>query len=282
MGLNGVVSGKRFSRGVVSVALSMALASACSGGSTEPLVVDPTVPGVGDLPGERTLEIDRLVTHESTVPTQVAAVRPADLDLPAIGQEVSGNRLIVIGDSILASTAPRFGGSLCDVLVEAGWTVEIDAEPGRFLAFADRVLDRRLDTGDGFDWSAAVMFFGSNFDGDLEGFAELLDELLGRLDPRPVLLLTVTEFRDDRAAVNDVIRARAGDRVRIIDWATITAAEPGLLARDGLHLSAAGQNRLVTELALALGTTATLSSEGAGTCLPTMFTDDVLPTTVPD
>jgi hypothetical protein len=282
MGLNGAVSGGRFFRGGVAVVMSVALASACSRGSTEPPVVDPTVPGVGELPGERTLEIDRLVIPESSVPVSAPAVRPADLDLPTIGQEVSGNRLIVIGDSIIASTAPRFGGSLCDVLVGAGWTVEIDAEPGRFLSFADRVLDRRLVTGDGFDWSAAVMFFGSNFDGDLDGFAELLDELIGRLGPRPVLLLTVTEFREDRASVNEVIRARAGDRVRIIDWAKITAAEPGLLASDGLHLSAAGQNRLVTELALALGTTATLSSEGAGTCLPTVFTDDVLPTTVPD
>jgi hypothetical protein len=280
MGLDGRVRLCWGHRYVITVVVLFV--TGCSGTVNEVDVVVDTVPGVGVLPGERTVPIDRLVVDEVAPTVTTPAVRPSDLDLPAIGQEVDGDRLIVIGDSILASTAPRFGGTLCDALTDAGWTVEIDAEPGRFLAFADRVLDQRLNPGDGTDWSAAVMFFGSNFDGSVDGFESLLDELLARLDPRPVLLLTVTEFQENRFDLNEIIRARAGDRVRIIDWARITAAEPGLLANDGLHLSRAGQNRLVTELALALGVAPTLSSVGVGTCLPTLFTDDVMPTTVPD
>lgn len=280
MGLDGRVVLRRGHRCVITT--MVLLATGCSGAVNEVVVVVDTVPGVGVLPGERSVPIDRLVVDEVAPTVTTPAVRPSDLDLPTIGQEVAGDRLIVIGDSILASTAPRFGGTLCDALTEAGWTVEIDAEPGRFLAFADRVLDQRLNPGDGTDWSAAVMFFGSNFDGGFDGFERLLDDLLTRLKPRPVLLLTVTEFQENRSDLNEIIRARAGDGVRIIDWARITAAEPGLLANDGLHLSRAGQNRMVTELALALGVAPTLSSVGVGTCLPTLFTDDVLSTTVPD
>ncbi len=264
------------------MAPALVVIAGCSGGAAEPMDVSDTVPGVGVLPGERTVAIDRLVVVDDQMSEPIPAVRPSDLDLPTVGQDVSGDRVIVIGDSILASTSPRFGGSLCSVLTEAGWSVEIDAEPGRFLEFADRVLLQRLEPGDGSTWDAAVMFFGSNFSGDLAGFEELLIDLIDRLDPRPVILLTVTEFQDNRAKVNAVIRSRADDRVRIIDWAVITENEPGLLAGDGLHLSVAGQNRLVTELALALGTSPTLSGGGEGDCLPTLFTNDVIPTTVPD
>lgn len=254
----------------------------CAASDTAPVPVDDTVPGVGSLPGERTVEIDRMIDTSTTLPSVSVAVRPGDLDLPTVGEEVLGNRVIVIGDSILASTAPRFGGTLCEVLVEAGWSVEIDAEPGRFIAFADKVLDQRLAPSSGVDWDTAVLFFGSNFSGDLSSFEAALDELLERLERRPVILLTVTEFQDNRQLVNEVIRSRGDSQVRIIDWALITEAEPGLLAGDGLHLSAAGKNRIVTELALALGTSPTLSTDGEGQCLPTSFTNDVLPTTVPD
>jgi hypothetical protein len=271
------------SRAFLAVAVSSAVA--CGGGSEGAPATEPTIPGVGVLPATVSADLDRPNSPSvATAPLPVSsasdgAVRPADLDLPAVGDIVAGNRVIVIGDSILASTAPRFGGSMCDRLTSAGWTVEIDAEPGRFLRFADRVLDRRLEPADGSMWDAAVLFFGSNFDGDREGFADLLDELLDRLSPRPVVLLTVTEFRSDRVAVNEIIRSAtvsSADRF-LIDWARITAAEPRLLSGDGLHLSESGRNRIVTEVALALGAAPTLTVAGEGECLPTEFTEDELP-----
>ena len=211
-----------------------------------------------------------------------AAGRPADLGLPRIGQLAQGKRVIVIGDSILASTSPRFGGSLCDRLVEAGWDVEIDAEPGRFITFADKVLDARFHPDAGLDWDAVVMFFGSNYSGSRTEFESSLRALLERVQPRPVVLLTVTEFQTSRVAVNDTIRDVAGesDAIHVIDWARITEAEPGLLAYDGLHLSQAGKNRITTEIVLAFGTSPTFLSESSGQCLETLFTDDELP--VPD
>lgn len=270
-------------------------ASACGSGATEVPVAAETVAGVGRLPGSATPDRERPNSPwvagvsdpgspDGVTPEGEGALRPADLDLPTIGELVTGNRVIVIGDSILASTAPRFGGTMCERLSSAGWTVEIDAEPGRFLRFADQVLDRRLDPGDGTEWDAAVLFFGSNFDGDRSGFSTLLDELLERLAPRPVVLLTVTEFRSDRSAVNAIIRdaVAAGPDRFLIDWALITAAEPRLLSGDGLHLSESGRNRIVTEVALALGVAPTLTVDGEGECLPSEFTDDELPEPVTD
>lgn len=281
-------------RVVLGVAVSI-VAVACGSGASDAPIEDETVAGVGRLPGPVATERERpnsANTAGSAVDGRIeegaisgdGALRPADLDLPTIGELVAGNRTIVIGDSILASTAPRFGGEMCDRLTDAGWTVEIDAEPGRFLRFADRVLDRRLDPGDGTEWDAAVLFFGSNFDGDRGGFAALLDELLDRLAPRPVVLLTVTEFRSDRTAVNEIIRdaVAAGPDRFLIDWARITAAEPRLLAGDGLHLSESGRSRIVTEVALALGVAPTLTVDGTGECLPSQFTDDELPAPITD
>lgn len=269
----------------MAVMLSVLVAGCGASNATANVVVpSSTIAGVGVLPGPLSDASQRSSPQpvEASIAEDDAAVRPADLGLPSIGQLAQGKRVIVIGDSILASTSPRFGGSLCDRLVEAGWDVEIDAEPGRFITFADKVLDARFHPDAGLDWDAVVMFFGSNYSGSRTEFESSLRALLERVQPRPVVLLTVTEFQTSRVAVNDTIRDVAGesDAIHVIDWARITEAEPGLLAYDGLHLSQAGKNRITTEIVLALGTSPTFLSESSGQCLETLFTDDELP--VPD
>ena len=251
-------------------------AAGCSNSEVVTEITSSTIAGVGELPGS----VQRVDTSSSDAdsPTSEAAtaVRPSDRGLPSLGELVVGNRAIIIGDSIFASTAPRFSGSMCERLNEAGWDVEIDAEPGRFIAFADDVLDARFAPESGLDWDLAVMFFGSNFNGSPTNFRSTLESLLERLSPRPVLLLTVTEFQQSRVEVNAIIRevAEEASNVQVLDWARITAAEPGLLNSDGLHLSNAGKNRLTTEVALALGTSPSLVTNGEGECLPTIFTED--------
>ncbi|MEL0041404.1 MAG: SGNH/GDSL hydrolase family protein [Ilumatobacter sp.] len=165
------------------------------------------------------------------------------------------------------------------VLTEAGWDVEVDAEPGRFVDFGLRVLNRRLPPSDGADWDAAVVFFGSNFRGDYLNYEDQLREIISRLAPRPVLVLTVSEFAETRAVVNDIIRSVAdGDPdVYLLDWADMTDAEPRLVGADGIHLTGAGRTRIVAEVALVLGEA---PGRLEGECLPTTFTDDVLPTIV--
>ena len=68
----------------------------------------------------------------------------------------------MIGDSITASAAKRYGGEFCDALVPLGWQVEVDAEPSRFVDFGNDVLDKRLSA----KWDAAYVFLGTNYLGD--------------------------------------------------------------------------------------------------------------------
>jgi len=255
--------------------LALVALSACASNVD---AVPATVAGVGEIPGViGTVVVPVEATASTTsLPAGPVPVRPADLGEPTVAQVAAGNRVMLIGDSITAATAPRFGGSMCDQLTDVGWYVEINAEPGRFVSFADVVLDRRLNPGGDSDWDAAVIFLGSNHDGDLARFTSRYVDALDRLAPRPVVVLTVTEIAANRSDLNDVIRAEAAarDNVQLIDWAVITAAESGLLARDGLHLSSAGGNRLVTEVALALGPAMVQVVDAE--CAPTLFTDDVV------
>lgn len=189
---------------------------------------------------------------------------------------VDGNRVIMIGDSVLASTAARFGGEMCDTVVEQGWDVEIDAETGRFVDFGEDVLDDRL--GAGFD--AAVIVLGNNYNGDRDAYEKSLRDILARLEPRPVVLVTVSLFRPDRSQVNDAIYdiARDFDTVRVLDWAGETAADDALTSGDGVHLTDLGRARLAAMVADELGDA---PGRGEGECLDTSFTDDSAGSTEP-
>jgi hypothetical protein len=260
--------------GVKSVRNAVVALVALSACASSVDAVPATVAGVGEIPGViGTVAVPVEATASTTsLPAGPVPVRPADLGEPTVAEVAAGNRVMLIGDSITAATAPRFGGSMCDKLTDVGWYVEINAEPGRFVSFADVVLDRRHDPGGDTAWDAAVIFLGSN----LARFTSRYVDALDRLAPRPVVVLTVTEIAANRSDLNEVIRAEvaARDNVQLIDWAVITAAEPGLLARDGLHLSSAGGNRLVTEVALALGPAMVQVVDAE--CAQTLFTDDVV------
>lgn len=185
-----------------------------------------------------------------------------------VGSIVSGNRLIVIGDSITASTASRYGGEMCETLVPLGWQVEVDAETGQSVTFGNEVLDVRGAA----EWDAAVVFLGSNYMRDREQYLAELSEIVERLAPAPVVLLTVTEFQESRHEVNTAILevAREHDNVIVIDWAAITRDDPTLLGADGLHPTQDGRAALAAAVALALGD----GPGGDGACLPTLFEDD--------
>ena len=217
------------------------------------------------------------------MPDGVGAARRAWLDFAAgAGSQtfaggapardlVEGNRVIAIGDSLMASTARRYGGELCKAVVPDGWDVEVDAETGRFIDFGERVLDRRLDD----DFDAAVVMLGNNYGANPDVFRDGLEQIVDDLAPRPTILYTVTMFEPNRADVNDIIYdiAMAHDNVRVIDWAGETAKDPALLGGDGLHLSDAGRARFAALLADELGR-APGGSGTEGECLSSQFTDD--------
>ena len=145
---------------------------------------------------------------------------------------------------------------MCDGLNPLGWSVEVDAEPGRFVEFGNEVLESRLpdDEGDDDDFDAAVVHLGSNYNLDQDNYLEELNEILYRIAPRPTLLMTVTEYRPAWSEVNETIRelARLYDNVTVVDWEKI-ARTPGVLSRDGLHPGDQGEDVLIELLAVALG-----------------------------
>ena len=185
-----------------------------------------------------------------------------------IGALVTGNRVIMIGDSVMAGTAKRYGGEMCAALVPLGWAVEVDAETARFIDFGNEVLKERLPYG----WDAAVILLGNNYGGDPEVYRTHLERLVEKLAPRPTVLMTVSEYRAEQLEVNTVIFevAAAHPNVVVVDWAAITAAHSDYLRDDGLHLKDPGRAALAQSVADVMGPAPT----PPGKCLGTNFFDD--------
>jgi hypothetical protein len=230
-----------------------------------PVTPVPTVAGVGPVP-----------VAPTAVREPIVVVRPpvnADgTEAQLIGEIVEGNRILMIGDSILASTSSRYGDHMCEAVLPLGWQVAVEAEPSRFIDFGNRVLDKMLldDATPEQDWNAAVVFLGSNYGGDQLRYEAELVRILDRLAPRPTLLLTVTEYRPDYVEVNEVVDrlGAARDNVTVIDWKTISET-PGVLSSDRLHPTDAGRRVLAESVAAALGPV-----DGVGECLRSTFRDD--------
>jgi hypothetical protein len=242
--------------------------------------------GVGDESADTTIPAGPVSTLAGvgSIPDTVAPNRQAIVMLPTpvnddgsaaaqLGETTSGNRVLLIGDSILASTSSRYGGQMCDALEPLGWQVAVEAEPSRFIDFGNRVLDKVLDENAApeDDWHAAVVFLGSNYGGDEIAYEAELREILDRLAPRPTLLFTVTEYRTAWSEVNDVVRRLGSeyDNVTLIDWEAISGL-PGVLSSDRLHPTDTGRGVLAEAVANALGPAAL----GEGACLRSQFRDD--------
>jgi hypothetical protein len=273
----------RFGR-VAGLALGAGLLAAACGGTAQTAAPQTTRPSGSGVPVTVALSgLPEALTTESPPPpptvappassapastTTTAVSMPlepgsASLDRGAAGRLVADNRLLVIGDSIVASTAPRFGGIMCTVLNDFGWSVEIDAETGAFVEFGSELLDSRDEAGaDNFD--AAVVMLGNNFRGDYDAFTVAFDQLLDRLEPRPTVIFTLAERDPEHIRINTFLRWRSyfHPNVYVVDWARYTAAEPEVLLQgDGLHLTDEGRNRLVLFTADALGQVADPAGE---------------------
>ncbi len=184
------------------------------------------------------------------------------------GARVRGNKVILIGDSVMASTASRYGGEMCKALVPLGWQAEVDAESGQFVPWGQDVLDARLAA----KWDAAVILLGNNYLGEQDKYRFEIERMINRLSPSIVVLLRVTEFIPNRRQVNAVIDelAKTHSNVITLDWAAVTGADGSLTGPDGLHLTNQGRARLAAEVAKTLGAAPT----SPGECLKSKFTDD--------
>ena len=232
------------------------LLASCGGASA---AGDSVLPGIGRIPGAGgaggSLTVDG-----------------ADLAVPGIqgetiGARSTGNRVIVLGDSILAGTAARYGNLMCNALRALGWRSVVEAESGQPAAFGREVLRERIYEG----WDAAVVLLGTNPSASIDRYRQDMERIVVSLAPRPTLLLTTTLFRPSQQAVNDVIRELdvANDHVTVLDWGT-ASAQPGVLNNDGVHPTALGREFLVRSVANALGQ----APAGTPGCIDAKFTDD--------
>ena len=256
------MSAPRFRTVATLIALS-GIVSSCLGVGSDAVRLSLT--NVGRIPGIN-------ATSGAVVVNGVRASL-ANLDGPVLGTVASGNRLLVLGDSILAGTANRYGGAMCAGLVPLGWRVAVEAEAGQMVGFGRTVLRDRINEG----WDAAVVFLGTNFGGSAPLYEKDLTAIVKSLAPRPTLLLTASLFRPTMQQVNQVIRivASKNPNVSVLDWST-TSVQTGVLNRDKVHPTDAGRQVLVSSIASALGEAPT----GPGACLPAKFTDDSLVTDV--
>lgn len=219
----------------------------------------------------RALELSGLPALVPTTPP-VLETAPVSTQAPPlsgqIGARVQGNSVILIGDSVLAGTASRYGGAMCEALVPLGWNVEVDAETGQFVPWGNEVLDARLAAG----WDAAVILLGNNFLGDKSAYKFELERMVTRLSPAPVVLVKVTLYRANRTLVNEAIDELAATypNVVVVDWAALTTADRQLTGDDHLHLTGKGRRQLSAEVANVLGQAPT----SPGSCLPSDYTDD--------
>lgn len=256
---------------VALVIVGACAVSACAGdsspASTPPSGPLGTVGGIGVLP--------------SVSPADPATAGSREPVLPSfdrtIGQVAEGPRLLLIGDSILATVARRYNNKACRRLVPLGWQMVIEAEIGKSIEFGPEVLKTKMDER----WDAAVVFLGTNYWQTPEDYERLLAFILDELSPRPIALFTTSMYRPKQREVNDAIEAEARNRdnVWLVDWESISKSD-GVLSGDEIHPSMEGNDLLVAVLAKVLGNA---PGGGAGKCLESEFVEDeMLPEAIVD
>jgi hypothetical protein len=271
------------SRAAIALAGSMVgLLSGCGGdrAAVTPLDVPATV-AIGILPDPLS-DAPTLPVPPAPPTTQQQAGTTTTIPRPSqgkLGEVVLGDRLLMIGDSLLASAAPRHNELLCDALTLFGWEAEIDAEPGHDLDFADAVLDARLDPDGEAPWDVVALAFGSEVDtsgtagtDSLDAFEQWLDDTIDRVAPRPTVLYTLseTDAEPGRVELNDIIRDRPRfhPNVIVVDWAELGGDAGEVLDESGQALTTDGRKRFSLQTASALGEA---PDDPDGECLPSDY-----------
>ena len=229
--------------------------------------------GVGRIPGG---DFNTLIS----LPDGVDLTFP-ELIGKMIGPQIKGNRVLMIGDSILASTSSRYNNEMCDTLTKLGWQVAIEAQAGEFISFGAKVLGRRWEEG----WDTAVVFLGTNNDDNMVAYEEQLREMFDVLSQNPFVVLTTAEFRPKQLQINEIIKRVADEygNITVLDWAAV-ARNNGLIGTDGVHLTADGRAVFATAIARSLEFA---RDRNNGQCLPSVFENDskvldAMPTTIPE
>ena len=249
---------RRRTANALVIAAALVIVAGCSTQETtsnEPGVLD----GVGRLPG-----------YDFWAPVTLPDGVELELPLPEggpVGGRVDGNRVLLVGDSIFASTAKRYGGEMCNALQPLGWQVAVEAEPGRFASFGVEVLQRRIDAV----WDVIVIYLGTNFDGNEASLRKQFDKMFEITKGVETVVLTTGEFRAAQKTVNKIIKASAAenDHVHVLDWSSVMKLK-GVTGPDKIHLSETGRAILAQTIARALDYAPFREAD----CLDPRFRDD--------
>ena len=125
--------------------------------------------------------------------------------------------------------------------VAGGWQPRWDGEVGRRT---DEGLEVIRELVPGYDTVVVELGYNDAWHPDYRNrIRAILDELSTR---RLVVLVTMAEVQPYYVTGNQILREEAAGRsnVRIADWAAVVRGSSGLTASDGIHLTAAGNERL--------------------------------------
>ena len=141
-------------------------------------------------------------------------------------------KVLILGDSVLAGAASRYGPAL------PGRDVTVDSVVNRTTGQGADVLARR-----GSDWDVVVVLLGYNDGSSPSAYQPAANRILDQLSQVPrVVWLSLHEVRPAYVGVNQFLRAQATRRpnLRIADWNAVATANPGALAPGGIHLNGLG------------------------------------------
>jgi lysophospholipase L1-like esterase len=175
----------------------------------------------------------------------------ANLVPVTIDPAISDKRLFLLGDSVMASLAPRYTDEGRAVLEPLGWQLTLDAEVSRSPLGAYLELKKRQrDIPE-----VVVILIGHNYGGNLPVVTQQFNDIMGQLTKaKKIVFLLNEEFKRSIVDVNNVIRglAAADPRIHLVDWNTLSEG-PGFRGPDNVHLTPLGAKLLAVIIAQAVG-----------------------------
>lgn len=178
------------------------------------------------------------------------AVPPAGAVTVAERQRGLRTGVYVEGDSLTVGSGPIIRRTLRRHVR----SIETDAQVGRFTGPGLAGLARDPQARRSRIW---VIALGTNDGPDPQRMQGFVMRSLRLAGPRREVIWLTLRRPGDYGRVNRMLRRsdRRSDRLHVIDWAGITARNPGLLAADGVHATAHGYRvraRLIARTALYL------------------------------
>jgi peptidoglycan/LPS O-acetylase OafA/YrhL len=203
---------------------------------TPPTLVEPAKASQGLLPAPTPGRTGAAAGAAGGVPT---AGGPGAATTAAVARPMPP--ITGIGDSVMLGAKPS-------LTTRIGPTIDVEAKVGRQMVDSPEFVEQLEEHGQLGD--IVIMHLGAN--GPFPD--STLDDIVDIIGHRKLLLLNVKVPRRWEGEVNDRLYAAAKrhHEIQIVDWRKVADAEPGLLTRDGYHLTPQGARRYTDVVAEAL------------------------------